>query len=73
MEIDRNPQEAARRMIKDGVPLQKVARMTGLDMEAVQAIARDLLCPSVLPESVPTGKFSSHGWVVEQRVPTVSR
>ena len=36
---NKNPREFARRMIIDGMPLQKVSRMTQLSIEIVQELA----------------------------------
>jgi len=53
MEIHKNPREAARRMIQDGIPLEKVARMTGLEEEALQEIAAGSCFPNVLVPQNP--------------------
>lgn len=63
MEIDKNPQEAARRMIKDGVPLGKVARMTRLSEDILQEIAamERHLPNTVAPQNPPPIKFPYPG------------
>jgi hypothetical protein len=37
--MQENTREAARRMIADGMPLEKVARLAEMDMEAIQKLA----------------------------------